>query len=78
MYSKLLCSNELNSEAPVAQLDRASVYGTEGRGFEPLQARLHDLLVINDLRFLPDAVRTWKAGLAPGWSSSRIGRGRQP
>jgi len=39
---------------------------------------LHDLLVINDLRFLPDAVRTWKAGLAPGWSSSRIGRGRQP
>ena len=24
--------------APVAQLDRASVYGTEGWGFEPLQA----------------------------------------
>ena len=26
-------------EAPVAQLDRASVYGTEGWGFESLQAR---------------------------------------
>ncbi len=26
-------------EAPVAQLDRASVYGTEGREFESLRAR---------------------------------------
>ena len=27
-----------HSEAPVAQLDRASVYGTEGWGSESLQA----------------------------------------
>ena len=26
-------------QAPVAQLDRASVYGTEGREFESLRAR---------------------------------------
>ena len=38
MCSKLLYYNELNIEAPVAQLDRASVYGTEGWGFEPSQA----------------------------------------
>ena len=31
-------STKLGSIAPVAQLDRASVYGTEGWGFEPLQA----------------------------------------
>ena len=30
MHSKLLYCNGLNIEAPVAQLDRASVYGTEG------------------------------------------------
>ena len=41
MCSKLLYCNGLNIEAPVAQLDRASVYGTEGLGFESLQARLH-------------------------------------
>ena len=29
----------LRRSAPVAQLDRASVYGTEGRGFESLRAR---------------------------------------
>ena len=29
LCSKLLYCNGLNSEAPVAQLDRASVYGTE-------------------------------------------------
>ncbi len=38
MCSKLLHCNGLNIEAPVAQLDRASVYGTEGWGFEPSQA----------------------------------------
>ena len=38
MYSKLLYYNELNIEAPVAQLDRASVYGTGSWGFESLQA----------------------------------------
>ena len=27
-------------KAPVAQLDRASVYGTEGRAFESLRVRL--------------------------------------
>ena len=30
---------ELGRHAPVAQLDRASVYGTEGREFESLRAR---------------------------------------
>src|SRR3712207_6707982 len=30
--------------APVAQLDRASVYGTEGLGFESLRARLPNRL----------------------------------
>ena len=34
--------------APVAQLDRASDFGSEGRGFESLRAR-H---VFNDLRVL--------------------------
>ena len=38
MCSKLLYYNELNIEAPVAQLDRASVYGTGSWGFESLQA----------------------------------------
>jgi hypothetical protein len=32
--------------APVAQLDRASVYGTEGLGFESLRARFTFLLLI--------------------------------
>ena len=30
MGSNLLYCNELNIKAPVAQVDRASVYGTEG------------------------------------------------
>jgi hypothetical protein len=33
--------------APVAQLDRASVYGTEGRGFESLRARFVNCLLIS-------------------------------
>ncbi len=33
-------SPRLAGSAPVAQLDRASVYGTEGREFESLRARL--------------------------------------
>src|ERR671925_2188808 len=35
-----------HSRAPVAQLDRASVYGTEGLGFESLRARLTEALLI--------------------------------
>jgi hypothetical protein len=31
--------SRLGASAPVAQLDRASVYGTEGREFESLRAR---------------------------------------
>jgi hypothetical protein len=38
MCNKLLYCNGLMTEAPVAQLDRASVYGTEGWGSESLQA----------------------------------------
>ena len=38
MCNKLLYCNGLMIEAPVAQLDRASVYGTEGWGSESLQA----------------------------------------
>ena len=36
--------------APVAQLDRASVFGTEGWGFEPLQAYLRNNLKVSHLR----------------------------
>ena len=36
------------SPAPVAQLDRASVYGTEGQGFESLRARFRNLSVLRD------------------------------
>jgi hypothetical protein len=39
MCSKLLHYRKLNIKAPVAQLDRASVYGTEGCVFESRQAR---------------------------------------
>jgi hypothetical protein len=35
--------------APVAQLDRASVYGTGGWGSESLQAQLCKSLAANDL-----------------------------
>jgi hypothetical protein len=38
LFGNLLYSNSLKDSAPVAQLDRASVYGTEGWGFESLQA----------------------------------------
>ena len=41
MCNKLLYCNGLMIEAPVAQLDRASVYGTEGWGSESLQAYFH-------------------------------------
>ncbi len=33
------CQNRPRPQAPVAQLDRASVFGTEGWGFEPLRVR---------------------------------------
>jgi hypothetical protein len=36
----------LACNAPVAQLDRASVYGTEGREFESLRARYERRLAI--------------------------------
>src|SRR5207245_11595541 len=35
-----MASHRLRCPAPVAQLARASVYGTEGREFESLRARL--------------------------------------
>ncbi len=35
-YSKAICDN--NTYAPLAKLDIASVYGTEGQGFESLTA----------------------------------------
>jgi hypothetical protein len=38
MNRKLLYCEHLKKQAPVAQLDRASVYGTEGWGFESSQA----------------------------------------
>ncbi len=37
-FDKLLYCKSLNVAAPVAQLDRASVYGTEGHKFESCQA----------------------------------------
>jgi hypothetical protein len=37
-FGNLLYYQSLKDSAPVAQLDRASVYGTEGWGFESLQA----------------------------------------
>ena len=37
---KLLAYNKMFVFAPVAQLDRASVFGTEGWEFEPLRAHL--------------------------------------
>jgi hypothetical protein len=39
-----LAGDQFDCKAPVAQLDRASVYGTEGREFESLRARQ-----VNDL-----------------------------
>ena len=39
MCLNLLVLNDLEILAPLAQLDRASVYGTEGWGFESLEAR---------------------------------------
>jgi hypothetical protein len=39
LLQKWLSMTLLQDQAPVAQLDRASVYGTEGLGFESLQAR---------------------------------------
>ncbi len=36
--------------APVAQLDSASVFGTEGWGFESLRAYFRHLLLDKDLR----------------------------
>ncbi len=38
-YNFFLRRTELGRKVPVAQLDRASVYGTEGRGFESLRAQ---------------------------------------
>ena len=37
-YNFFLRRTEQREKVPVAQLDRASVYGTEGRGFESLRA----------------------------------------
>ncbi len=65
MYSKLLCYNELNIEAPVAQLDRASVYGTEGRGFEPLQARFHKCWAVNSLPLTALSISSSGGGRVP-------------
>ncbi len=43
-------------QAPVAQLDRASVYGTEGLGFESLQAYFPSLSPQKALRLFGDDV----------------------
>ena len=43
--------SSLITQALVAQLDRALVYGTKGLGFESLQARFINLLNSNHLRF---------------------------
>src|SRR5438046_3373218 len=55
--------------APVAQLDRASVYGTEGREFESLRARLKTPGNSGVLSFLED-----RRGGAAGQSRGNLSR----
>ncbi len=50
----------LDVAAPVAQLDRASVYGTEGCVFESRQAYFHKPLLIKDLHFTSATLSTRK------------------
>ena len=45
-------TNAENAIAPVAQLDRASVFGTEGWGFEPLRVR-HLFQQLTEIPFSP-------------------------
>ena len=49
-------SANLNAAAPVAQLDRASVYGTEGHRFESCRARYRSRQIVSIYRdFVSDA-----------------------
>ena len=54
-----LASVQING--PVAQLDRASVFGTEGWGFEPLRGHHHANSVCEKaVRSLPGLVRPFQ------------------
>src|SRR5438270_13758915 len=46
--------HHIDEQGPVAQLDRASVFGTEGWGFEPLRGR--HITSIDSKRFLRPAL----------------------
>ena len=68
---KLLAYNSMFVFAPVAQLDRASVFGTEGWEFEPLRAHLFanfDLLSAPEA--LLDQILTNFAGLTTAASTA--------
>src|SRR5262249_38505436 len=68
MFGKLRAYNRMFRVAPVAQLDRASVFGTEGWEFEPLRAHffttLLELIAAHSIRCQEDHLDAKDLGAA--------------
>ncbi len=62
-------------QAPVAQLDRASVYGTEGREFESLRAHSQNFLVSKAFAVGAESLPTWIRSWVPLVGTTSVSEG---